>query len=309
MLVARGDEGGDSKRQLKSSRGGTDGVFLGEGDESTEKSARSRMNLEKDNLFFTHVRALWAKRAANFRRDKKAWCCTTILPALFVLMGLLIFRFAGQDRTMDPITLRVEDYNSDVDATPRNPITVNNVEEVFHCQPGRCAYEAGNFPFLHPDYSDNYLLCGIQALVNPIGEIDFESILQSGFEDLDVNSIFGASNDYLSCTIDPSTPFMGSITNAGIETIEASVNTIANVSYLVSKNRQYWARSQILSLPFVLLFLSPCASLQNSCLTISNPTRPRSTLRFSTPTIARACWTMEVPLKRRSFKIVPTQET
>lgn len=230
-MVARGEEGGDSKTHLKSAREATEGVFLGDGETSTEKSARSRMNLEQDNLFFTHVRALWAKRAANFRRDKKAWCCTTILPGIFVLFGLLIFAFASDDRDMDPIVLKVEDYNPNINKAPRNPITVNNADEMFHCQPGRCAYEAANFPFIHPNYNDNYMLCGLQSLVNPVPGLDFASILESG-GDLNVSEILNATASYASCTTADSTPFMDSITEAGVETIQVDVNTISNVSSL-----------------------------------------------------------------------------
>eukprot|EP00956_Cyclotella_meneghiniana_P037206 scaffold135516_cov23-Cyclotella_meneghiniana.AAC.1 len=33
-----------------------------------------------EKVFKRHVQALFAKRAKNFKRDKKAWCCSTILP-------------------------------------------------------------------------------------------------------------------------------------------------------------------------------------------------------------------------------------
>lgn len=84
LLVARGEGTGDKKEFASSKH--IDGVALA--DDGT-KSARSRMDLEKDGLFFRHVGALLKKRAAFFRRDKKAWCCTTLLPSLFVFVGFL----------------------------------------------------------------------------------------------------------------------------------------------------------------------------------------------------------------------------
>lgn len=196
------------------------------------------MNLEQDNLFFTHVRALWTKRAANFRRDKKAWCCTTILPGIFVLFGLLIFAFASKDRNMDSLELSVDDYNPDVKSTPRNPITVNNVNEIFTCQPGACGYSAGNFPFINPRYDDNYVLCGIQSLVNPT--LDFSWILDPGFEPDDL----APSGGFQTCTVFDTLTFMDAVTDAGIEAIEVDVNTIDNTSQAIFDNIDSYQASQ-----------------------------------------------------------------
>lgn len=187
------------------------------------------MNLEEDNLFFTHVGALWGKRAANFRRDKKAWMCTTILPSMFVLAGLLIFSYAGQDRALEPLELKLEDYNKDVKSQPRNPITVNNVNEVFHCQPGVCSYTAGSLPIINLEYNSFYALCGSQSLVN--ADVDLESLLDpssvlSGDFDISTGS-------FQSCSVDRVAQFMETITEAGVELIEVDVNTAENVSFLV----------------------------------------------------------------------------
>ena len=38
-----------------------------------DKGSRSKMDLDNDGLFNTHLIALFKKRAAYFRRDKKAW--------------------------------------------------------------------------------------------------------------------------------------------------------------------------------------------------------------------------------------------
>mmetsp|Transcript_3366 Transcript_3366/g.4864 ORF Transcript_3366/g.4864 Transcript_3366/m.4864 type:complete len:1961 (-) Transcript_3366:133-6015(-) len=133
LMVARG-ENRDQTKLASSSKLVNDSER-----EESSKSFRSRMDLE-DGLFFRHVQALFQKRALNFKRDKKAWCCSTILPTFFVLIGLVIFTYASPNRNLDPLTLTLEDYNADVKATseePRNPIPFNT--ESFTCQPGFCS--------------------------------------------------------------------------------------------------------------------------------------------------------------------------
>ena len=69
LLVARGEE--KEKQGFKSAHFSSKDVLnVGEG---AEKSVRSKMDLENEGLFGTHVQALLKKRAANFKRDKKAW--------------------------------------------------------------------------------------------------------------------------------------------------------------------------------------------------------------------------------------------
>ena len=76
LLVARGAE--KDKKDYESSKFSSKNLASGEEDD--ERSVRSKMDLENEDLFSTHLQALLRKRAANFRRDKKAWCCTTVLP-------------------------------------------------------------------------------------------------------------------------------------------------------------------------------------------------------------------------------------
>lgn len=204
-MVARGGDA-ESKKKYKSSQHLGEGGYAVDGDSSTEKSAHSRMNLQQENLFFTHVGALFAKRAANFRRDKKAWMCTTILPSLFVLGGLLIFKYAAQDRNMEPVALKLDDYNDGVSTSPRNPITVNNVGDVFSCQPGICAYSAGNEPFLIDETNEAYVYCGLHSGINPLNETGE------------------------TCTLSSSTAFMDRISEEGVEIIEIDATDIIEVS-------------------------------------------------------------------------------
>jgi ATP-binding cassette subfamily A (ABC1) protein 3 len=68
LLVARGGETKHRKTAFASSAQ----VLQGMSAEDAEKSIRSRMDLENDALVVQHIRALFSKRAVNFKRDKKA---------------------------------------------------------------------------------------------------------------------------------------------------------------------------------------------------------------------------------------------
>jgi hypothetical protein len=131
LVVARGDSGDEAA--LASSRN----AFAPVKPEDDNKSARSRMNLEKTGLFSRHVRALFEKRALNFKRDKKAWCCSVFLPSLFVLVGFIVFKFASPVRNLPPLQLELEAYNAEVTIEPQNPIPFND-PGTFSCQPGIC---------------------------------------------------------------------------------------------------------------------------------------------------------------------------
>jgi ATP-binding cassette, subfamily A (ABC1), member 3 len=137
LLVARGERKEKEGEYLASSMRFNNTVMDSETD-SQDKSRHSRMTLEKENLFLTHLGALFRKRAANFRRDKKAWLCTTILPSIFVLIGLIIYKYAGVTRNMDSISLTIGNYNKYVEVEPKNPIVYNKARSDFTCQPGIC---------------------------------------------------------------------------------------------------------------------------------------------------------------------------
>ena len=155
LLVARGEE--LKHDQLTSSRRERSHPTLlpaqpsmavgGDGTDKLSTSVRSSMNLEQSNLFGRHMGALLRKRAANFRRDKCSWCCTTVLPSIFVLFGFIIFRFASPSRDLEPLPLNLNAYNPDIAQSPRNPIAVNSPDQPFLCQPGVCGYSFGNVPF------------------------------------------------------------------------------------------------------------------------------------------------------------------
>lgn len=136
LLVARGDT--HEKTGMASLRRNEKGAVTTR--EDADKSYRSRMDLESEGLFSRHVVALFRKRAVNFKRDKKAWVCTTILPTLFVLIGFLLYTLVGPERNLEPLTLNLDDYNANIDSPPRNPISFNS-GNLYSCQPGSCIYQ------------------------------------------------------------------------------------------------------------------------------------------------------------------------
>jgi hypothetical protein len=157
LLVARGEA--TEKKAYASSRMNSEGVLV----DGAEKTARSRMDLENEGLFTRHLGALLRKRAAFFRRDKKAWMCTTILPSLFVLIGFIVFKYASPGRDLDPVTLDLNDFNPKA-FNPRNPIAFNSPDNPFSCQPGNCAYEFAAMTV--DDTKETYFFCGYQALLD-----------------------------------------------------------------------------------------------------------------------------------------------
>ncbi|CAB9510069.1 Retinal-specific ATP-binding cassette transporter [Seminavis robusta] len=196
QIVARGEE--TDKHDFKSSHFSSKDIGAA-GDED-EKSVRSRMDLENDGLFGTHVQALMRKRAANFKRDKKAWCCTTILPSMFVLIGLLVLKFAVPGRNMEPLLLDLNDYNKDSSADPRNPIPFNAPDSFFTCNPGNCTTRSSTV-YESDVTGESYSFCGGETLANESCSIsDSEEVVshidQAGAEGVggDVESIWEASN-------------------------------------------------------------------------------------------------------------------
>ena len=160
LLVARG---GHSHTEEEKPPVPEAAVAVDRGDEV--KSIRSRMELESDGLFLRHITSLFRKRALNFKRDKKAWMCSTILPTLFVLVGFITFAIPDKTSNYRPMTL--DDYNKAINTDPINPVPINkDGVGTFSCQPGSCVqgYKGDD-----PDYltengdvgNDDYTYCGL----------------------------------------------------------------------------------------------------------------------------------------------------
>jgi ATP-binding cassette subfamily A (ABC1) protein 1 len=178
-----------------------------------QQSIHSRMNLENDGLYFTHISALFKKRAMNFKRDKKAWCCTTILPSLFVLFGFLLFEYAAPQRNFEPLTLDLNDYNVDVETRPRNPIPFNTAGNDYPCQPGTCIY---SFPSVNDSMTgESYSYCASHL------------------------SIQNAS-----CSIQESETILSQISAFGAEAVGMNVTTILESSRGLSNAAKDLAASQ-----------------------------------------------------------------
>eukprot|EP00560_Eucampia_antarctica_P008117 CAMPEP_0197826650 /NCGR_PEP_ID=MMETSP1437-20131217/3581_1 /TAXON_ID=49252 ORGANISM="Eucampia antarctica, Strain CCMP1452" /NCGR_SAMPLE_ID=MMETSP1437 /ASSEMBLY_ACC=CAM_ASM_001096 /LENGTH=1876 /DNA_ID=CAMNT_0043427175 /DNA_START=276 /DNA_END=5906 /DNA_ORIENTATION=- len=136
LMVARGENG--QHQSLKSSLKMVESIDT---DYETEalKSYRSQETVGQVGLFSTHVRSLIQKRALNFKRDKKAWCCSAVMPLIVSLIGFLIVTLVIPGRTLPSLKLSLKPYNSNFDGSTRNPIIYNNPGK-FTCQPGKCIY-------------------------------------------------------------------------------------------------------------------------------------------------------------------------
>lgn len=93
------------------------------------------------SLFFLHVKCLFSKRAINFKRDKKAWVCSTILPSFLTMIGFLLVSLRSNLGDMPFLELKLSDYNNDdssnLDLTRRNPVPFGTSDH-FACQPSKC---------------------------------------------------------------------------------------------------------------------------------------------------------------------------
>jgi hypothetical protein len=183
-------------------------------EEDADRSVRSRMDLQNDRVFGRHVGALFKKRAVNFQRDKKAWCCTTILPVVFVTIGFLVFRFASVERNLSPLTLDLSALNPDVEVGPINPIPVNSPNNAYACQPGVCAYD----PVVSSgETNERYTYCGTQAHLTA---------------DLDVAAAtFFLEPARVQCSVSESADVLGTLNGfQGAQLVETPVSGIQNVS-------------------------------------------------------------------------------
>jgi hypothetical protein len=209
LLVARGGDANPDKKDYASS-----GHFAMKDD--AEKSVRSRMDLENDGLFVRHVGALFRKRAVNFKRDKKAWCCSTILPTLFVFVGFIIFTFAGLPTSFEPLTLDLDDLNVNVKQEPRNPIPFSS-GDMYSCQPGKCIYDV---PFVESNVTgESYAYCGLQSYLGP----------------------------ETSCSIENYEPIMARITEAGAKPVGDAVENVTEVRDFRIVPKCYRSQSSALS--------------------------------------------------------------
>jgi ATP-binding cassette subfamily A (ABC1) protein 3 len=208
LLVARG---GSAEKDGHSMRSSIQKIGATQEDDAA-KSMRSRMELENEGLFSSHVSALFSKRALNFKRDKKAWVCTTILPSLFVLIGFCLFKFISPSRNLDALVLDLGDYNKGLE-TNRNPISFNVPDSVYTCQPGRCIYED---PYIeNEETGEMYYFCGANAYLGDFGELP-------------------------DCSIQDSEKIVSSITDAGAFPVAQEASNVLEVSVTLFRINGYY---------------------------------------------------------------------
>mmetsp|Transcript_24374 Transcript_24374/g.37578 ORF Transcript_24374/g.37578 Transcript_24374/m.37578 type:complete len:1959 (-) Transcript_24374:259-6135(-) len=117
-------------------------------------------DLVYEPTFGKHIVALMKKRALNFRRDKKAWFCSTILPAFITLMGFISVKFAPDIRRLDKLEIRYDELNSNGE----NPVVFNEAGSVFECEPGTCVNKKSwNLTRLT---GEEYSFCGIDEVLS-----------------------------------------------------------------------------------------------------------------------------------------------
>jgi ATP-binding cassette, subfamily A (ABC1), member 3 len=214
MLVTRGAK--LDKATFASSRHGSGDLLSN--NESSELDQSTVVSLDEEISFARHLRTLLKKRAAIFRRDKKAWLFTTILPSLFVLFGFCLFNVIKWNQFWPPITLRVEDLNND-DPVPypvRNPIAVNSPGNPFMCQTPTCSHKR---PFIQEELTnETYFFCGFQSKLG----ISYE----------------GYTPTNSTCNITDSMNIIGTLSNNnGTVATETVVSNITDVSINLSNGK------------------------------------------------------------------------
>lgn len=224
VKVTRGEQP-KQETSLASSRMGSKELLLS-ADEPPflvdESGYSSVIQLEDEGLFLRHLQALLKKRAAIFRRDKKAWLFTTILPSFFVLLGFLLFTMVAIDRDLEPVNLDASRLNDDLDVrrhhdkvlrpSSATPISVNSPGNPFLCQVGTCSHKR---PFVQENSTnETYFFCGFQAKLG---------INTSGY--VPTNN---------TCTVTESSHIMNSVADSNTVIEEVSVRNVSEVSHLVS---------------------------------------------------------------------------
>lgn len=220
LLVARGEKPEGRKSHLSSSFFGLN-EKQAEMIEDDERSSKSRMNLEKEGLFFRHLGALFKKRAANFKRDKKAWVCTTIIPSVFVLIGFVVYIVASKKRSLAPLTLSLEDYNIDVQQEPINPIPFNSPNQPFTCEPAECMYRGiRNAGSGSSGIVQSFSTGEVYAYCGALGSPNFDSFVNESVPFVEFD-----------CSISDSSSIMAEIDNFhGGQSVSTETSNISSVS-------------------------------------------------------------------------------
>jgi hypothetical protein len=208
MMVTRGAK--TEKTTFASSRGGSADLLMNH--ESSEIEPSTTAMLDNKISFSRHFSTLLKKRAAIFRRDKKAWLFTTILPSLFVFIGFLLFNLIQFNDFWGPITLRIWDLNKEYqNSTLQNPIPVNSPNNPFMCQIPTCSHKR---PFVQEEITnETYFFCGFQSKLG----ISYDG--------------YTPTNN--TCSITNSTNFIDTLTYGGASTAATVADNITTVGQFI----------------------------------------------------------------------------
>jgi len=176
LLVARGEASEQSHFQ-SSFRDIAKDVFDDRANTSSTWIPQESMSASE--VFATHVRSLFKKRALNFKRDKKAWVCSTILPVLFALFGFLTVIFIAPNRNMQALELKISDLNEGSDAG--TPFLINK-GSTFTCQPAKCIASYEGKVSQSVFYNDTSY-CGRTIEIPNASESQCTDVLFDGIED------------------------------------------------------------------------------------------------------------------------------
>jgi len=186
-------------------------------------SREAVIDLENDTLFFRHMGSLLKKRALYFKRDKKAWICTTFVPSFFVLIGLIVFVVVAVDRNLPPLKLNFNDYNPSLG----NFITFNSPTNPFLCQPGICSHRQ---PYVdNPLTEERYVFCGYESRLGIKPRID---------------GVFELTNTNQNCTISHSRDIIDTAAVGDVELDEAGVRSIYEASQYLDLFQNSYAASK-----------------------------------------------------------------
>lgn len=160
MAIPINDDVDDESTLMRPS---SSSCVLDDNNKEINKTATTKTTTTTKNTTKQHIQALMLKRAHNFKRDKKAWLCSIVLPSIATLVGFLAIEVIAPVREMPALTLTFDDYNTDLSSsssssTIRNPITYNDERLAFDCNPGVCLMQEDSYNI--ESTGETYHYCG-----------------------------------------------------------------------------------------------------------------------------------------------------
>jgi hypothetical protein len=128
------------------------------------KDIIANVEMNEAITFSRHLQYLFKKRYQNFKRDKKAWFCSVLLPSIISLIGFILVWLTTNtsSRNMVPLKLSLSTYNPKT-IVKRNPVPFNYPDS-FMCQPGVCLSDS--VLNLTKQTGEIYRYCGFEASIS-----------------------------------------------------------------------------------------------------------------------------------------------